>query len=366
MIYPIVFIASSLSLAASIYFEDRSNKLLKVFFLCLAVFIPSVLGGLRSEYVGTDNQPYKLAFLEVAGISSFSDFLTLELGVEFLYGLLEFLISRFTTDYHWLCFATELITMIFITAGIKNFKDHIPVGIGMLIYLFCYYCNMLNLVRQGISLAICFYALKYAIEKHWAKYCFFVLCAALFHSSAYVALLIIVIVKLVSRAKNIRIMIGLILVLMFGLSFVPKLLELFVPYGIFPEKYLTYITSEVTFSLKHTVYRLPVLLLATIFYKRIAEIDDYYRCFYAMLWGEMIFAQMASVLDSAYRISLYFGYSSIVILPMFKWAFKNNKDNKICVYTLIFIYVVLYWVYFCVFNNFGFRNPTYPFESDII
>ena len=202
MIYPIVFIASSLSLAASVYFENRSNKLVKAFFLCLAVLLPSVLGGLRSEYVGTDNELYKLEFLEVASISSFSDVLTIE--EEFLYLVLEFLISRFTTDYHWVCFATELITMIFITAGIKNFKDHIPVGMGMLIYLFCYYCNMLNLVRQGVALAICFYALKYAFEKHWAKYCFFVLIAVLFHSTAYIALLIIVLIKFVSGKKTAR------------------------------------------------------------------------------------------------------------------------------------------------------------------
>lgn len=365
MIYPIVFIASSLSLAASVYFEERANNLLKTVFLCLAILVPSVLGGIRSEYIGTDNLVYRVEFINISNIQSFSQIIT-SVQEEPLYLVLVFFVSRFTSDYHWLCFVTELLTMIFITEGIRKFKNHIPVGIGMLIYLFCYYCNMLNLVRQGIALAICFYALSYAFERRWVKYCLLVVVAILFHSSAYIALLVIVVFKFIDGEKTTRNIIGLILISAIGLFLIPKLVEMLVSYGIFPQKYLTYMKRGVTISRKHTVYRLPILLLSTLFYRKIAENDSDYKYFYSLLWVEMISAQMASVLDSAYRISLYFGYSSIVVIPLFRWAFKDNRANRMIVYFLILLYVVLYWVYFCVFNNYGFRYPTFPFVSDII
>ena len=52
----------------------------------------------------------------------------------------------------------------------EDLKKEIKMWRGMLIYLLLYYCLCINLVRQGMALAICFFAWHYAIKKQLIKF----------------------------------------------------------------------------------------------------------------------------------------------------------------------------------------------------
>jgi hypothetical protein len=283
-----------------------------------------------------------------------------------LYNILCFAIGRVTADYHWVCFFTELITLSFILAGLYYFRHEIPIWIGMLIYLFCQYCNVMNLVRQGIALSICFFALRYALERKWIKYILWIVLAISFHTSAYIALLIILIVRIVDEGSSTWRILGFIIFSIIGVVGIPKVAQVLIGIGVLPTKYLSYVGSAVSISRAHTLYRLPVLTVATMLYSRIVNKFDKYKVLYMMLWMEMIIVQVASIFDPAYRMSLYFSYASLIIIPSFRYAFNSDIANRMFLNFLIISYLIVYWVFFTVMNWYGFRYPTYPFVTDLL
>lgn len=364
MIYIITFFITSVM---AYFVQDGSlhNRKYEVYFsIALTILIPSILGGIRSEFVGTDNIVYKAAFLKIAAMKSPIQAVS-EGQFEVLYNLLCYIVSRFTIDYHWVCFVTELITVSFVVAGLYYFRNEIPIWLGILVYLFCQYCNVMNLVRQGIALSICFFALRFLREKKWIRYILWVTIAILFHTSAYISLLLLIIFKIMEGERSIWKTVLLIILSTVGVSIIPQMAKSLIGIGILPSKYLAYVSDSVSISWAHTIYRLPVLLIATFMYKKVVDKFDMYKYLYAMLWMEMIIVQVASIFDPAYRMSLYFSYAALVIIPSFQYGLKNDMGNKIIFYTLVVIYLVLYWIFFTVANGYGFRYPTYPFVSDV-
>ena len=153
----------------------RKKKDWSVFFAILAVMIPTVLGGIRSPYLGTDNLAYRTTF-NVYANRTMASFVNLMLrdprmiarepGMTLLY----YIVSRFTRDYHWMCFVTELISVVFLFKGLDAFREEIPMWLGMLVYLFCYYCLCINLVKQSMALSVSFYSIKYIRENKIGRF----------------------------------------------------------------------------------------------------------------------------------------------------------------------------------------------------
>ncbi|MCD7789963.1 MAG: EpsG family protein [Bacteroides thetaiotaomicron] len=307
-----------------------------------AILIPSILGGLRSVSVGTDNTVYSYAFSKIASMASPVQAIS-EGQFEPLYNLLCYIVSRFSTDYHWMCFASEFITMFFIVMALKHYRNEIPIYVSLLVYLFCQYCNFLNLVRQGIAISICLFALRYAFERKPIPYICLIIVAALFHNSALIALFIYVIFRIVDKDYSFLKQGVLLLVCIVAIQGTTFIVNNLISIGILPDKYTEYIGTGVTFSLFHTVVRLPVLLTATLFYRPLVDQVPKYRYLYILLWIEIIVVQLSSVFDPAYRMSLYFNIATFLIIPTFPLAVVEGQEQFVRIGT--YLYVFCYWVF---------------------
>lgn len=78
-------------------------------YAAIGVIVLSILAGLRGPNIGADVRTYVLPswnrILEFSSVKEVIDKHYMEIGYE----LLEYLVSRFTSDVHWLHFVTALI-----------------------------------------------------------------------------------------------------------------------------------------------------------------------------------------------------------------------------------------------------------------
>ncbi|MFC4409989.1 EpsG family protein [Chungangia koreensis] len=101
-----------------------------------------------------------------------------------IYSLLMYFIKTQFDKFHYLTFVMVFLTNIFIYLGLK--KKNIK-GIYLVLAIFIYSSNtaliFMNLMRQGVAVAIFFYASNYIKERKLIKFIIFMLLGAGFHYS---------------------------------------------------------------------------------------------------------------------------------------------------------------------------------------
>lgn len=145
-----------------------------------AILIPTIVGGLRYK-VGVDYVSY-MSKLMVAPEKGFLEFSNYYGGMEpalWLFGQLPWQIFFF---------ATSFLTILFFYLGFKNFESK-HIGICMFLVMLVIFPQALGGVRQGVAMAICFYAFSFIPKRRFLTFAAVVLCAALFHYSSLVMLL---------------------------------------------------------------------------------------------------------------------------------------------------------------------------------
>lgn len=158
--------------------QKRKLRTLTIF----AILIPTLVGGLRF-HVGVDYVSY-MSKLMVAPESGLAEFSSKYGGMEpalWLFGQLPWQIFFF---------ATSFLTILFFYLGFKNFKSK-HIGLCMLLVMLVIFPQALGGVRQGVAMAICFYAFSHIPKRHYATFFTLIIFAAIFHYSSLVMLLIL-------------------------------------------------------------------------------------------------------------------------------------------------------------------------------
>ena len=173
----------------------RKSILRKIVFL-IAVLIPCLLAGFRADSVGLDVKGYILHSMQTAsfsGIHSFTECCkALDMAPEYLYMFLVYVCSRVTSDSGLLLFMVQLLTIGPIAVAAIQLRKEISIPLVMATYLFCFYNNTLNIMRQSVSCAFILLGTTYMYNKKLkinkkTVVCFVLAC--LFHKSALIGIL---------------------------------------------------------------------------------------------------------------------------------------------------------------------------------
>ena len=155
----------------------------------IALIIICLVAAFRADSVGVDTGFYPDIYLNFA--RSHTSFLacmadtTSNLGTEPLNGLLVWICSRLSTGKWPLLFFYQFFTVMPVYFALKKLEDRISPAMGMAVYLFVFYNNSLNMMRQSIACAFLLLAFAWLIsEKRFTirsiAYC---VVAVLFHKS---------------------------------------------------------------------------------------------------------------------------------------------------------------------------------------
>lgn len=138
-----------------------------------------ILSFIRWE-TGTDWEPYLSFFQKNNTLEEF-----LQTGCEFLYAFINFLIKNVTDDY-WVLLLT--IGCIIYSLSAPTIYKYSPLPIvSLLVYLMLRKADIF-FVRESVALALCFYSVRYIINKRFWGFAFCILLGTLFHKSIIIFL----------------------------------------------------------------------------------------------------------------------------------------------------------------------------------
>lgn len=329
----------------------KDNKKKSIFYFIFSLLPFALLYILRSRNVGTDYGLYSNAY-----ISNYKNKLTnFEknwLGVGFKF-ICSFFGIIFKSNYRIPFAIINIFTLFLFQYSIfKESKK--PIFTLALLYTFCFHLQIFNQFRQFLSIAICFWSLKYLKKDNNIKYIISILVAATFHSSALI-LLIMPLFKKIKIDKKVLIlylMIGLFFTFGFGI----------IEWLINKTHYSVYIGSKYDIKTVSTkinfVIRSIMMLVCLIKYKSIMnnnEDDRNYNYLYHMIILCSLFQILAIHSYILARLTTYFYMAYIYLIPIVfeeyiaDFSKKKNKIILMCLTVIVlFSYKTVYY-----FSNAG-------------
>lgn len=235
----------------------------------------------------------------------------------------------------WLFIVCSVITFIFISKAIKDQSVNIIFTIALLFFI-RYYFLTLNIVRQGIAMAIVLYALKYIKEKNVKKYIVTVLFASCFHLMALIYIPIYFMCRIDWRKKK-----NLIIAFMVPIC---AMIAYFIVLKY--TKYGNYIDSQFqgnSFLWHEIILSGIVLLLSILERKNISVGKEYFDIYFILQIITFIASICSRFLPVADRIVWLFYIQNIFLIPI---IIKNIKSiDQRALITLILIIIMSISVY---------------------
>ena len=370
--YFVTFGISATFCAYGEYLSHRKKRKMGQFFILLAVLAVSILAGVRDLNIGTDIWTYgEWAFKAARYNSNLFSFIGYQADLELLYNVLVWIVTRFASDSHWLYFFTGLLTYYFVMKGILNYKDEISITLAWMIFLFLYYGDTLNAMRQFISVAIAFWGLKFGFDGEYKKYILITVIAMLFHNTAILSFFILLIALFLRKENSIfRKTFVVLFVSIISVAY-SQILNIFISIGLVTEKYIRYSADGFALSLNPILLRLPFLIIIALFsnafyygerkyvkkWKSAGEAD----VIIMVLIIDTLISAMRGTVSTLYRVAFQFGiYRAIAYSRVFNVLRKNNR---LTITSLLIAYLVVIWIYQNVMQG---NNEIYPYTSNIL
>ena len=141
------------------------NKKLSIVFAILSIVMLSIFAGIRDFSVGTDvidNSVYRFG-RELSSDTFFGKIDTYN-HFEYGYSFLNFVVSRFTNDFHVFLFVHQPILSIVVYAiAYREKREHgTKIWLSVMTYLFLWFNTSFNIMKQSIALFIQLFAYKFS------------------------------------------------------------------------------------------------------------------------------------------------------------------------------------------------------------
>lgn len=354
MIYILCFVSSALFAHLA---TKQSKKICIVLFSIISVLIPSVLAGLRDTSIGTDVEYYLIPWFSIARYTdSFIEYLSL--GKEPLFLLIEYIVANFFGKINYLLFAIHLIIMSNIYMGAYRHKDKCSVPFVLMLFYFLFFNESLNLLRQYAALSIIFANVHYLEKKNYKLFALWVAVATLFHSTAIIALSLILL-KIVVDIKNdeYRSIIQSSLISVVGIVciFFSQIFTFIVSIGLIPERFLAYITKGSVSGSNFATLLYSIEVFIIVCFPLIKRCDN--RFYNLIAFVNLIVLQLSRSIYYGHRIGLYFAIINLLTLSVLANVFKKGVSRVLVSACILFV-ACFYWYYVYIAGGAG---ETYPY-----
>lgn len=353
------------------------------FWLLVVVLLPCLLAGLRASSIGTDVQSYSEPLFEIARRSGdFSTFYNTEwlrtstwrytsaADFEIGYVILVWLSSKLFPTVQGLLFLTQAFTAVPIYWTLLRCKSDNALLLGATVYLFLYYNQSLNLMRQWVAVAFVLLAVVGLYNssrglKGLSRCVVAVLIGTLFHISALFGLIVLAIrfylesnvERLSRRTAIVCIAAALAFVCLGPIASVLSSLG----FGRYVAGYLG--DQSVHFMPNQIVMRLPMLIAAIWAMKQGAGKKPLLALLFCTSFIAILLSQLTSLSDQSGRIGLYFDVFNIVLPFSLLGMFERRDARNTLIGLTLFIYCFIYWIYFYSISGSGETVPYIAFWS---
>ena len=333
LLYIIIFILTWLSYNQAI----KSKGIFRICFLVLTVIIPSFLASFRDTVIGRDVELYVVPIWQNSVMSkSFVDLISNdEYGTEFIYLLLNYIISRFSDSINVFLFFHQVVMMALIVTTAYKLRDKIKSGFIIMFYLLYLYNESLSMMRQGLAICFSVLACVYLFENKFKKAYSLIAITILSHNSAVIMLLLHPVRIFFNHLrKKLILLISLIISLAFVIyKFYQTILLYAISIGVASVKYTMYLDQD-----GYTTHKIDLLFLVSIiififfFIRKNNRDEEVFNQVVIFTIVSLSLTSLGGITEIANRIAYYFIAPLFFLLPMVS---KSNADNnRMIVYTM--------------------------------
>ncbi|MCG7199122.1 EpsG family protein [Marinobacter pelagius] len=281
-----------------------------------------LFAGLRNRSVGTDTGNY-VGWLD--RINSFEN--AVEFHAELGYNLLVLLSGWLSDGYALLLLFIAAIAVCLYVSTVVRLTPRYETALFAFIAL-GFYTFFFNGARQGLAVAICFFALPWLLERKALPYFALVAFAALFHKTALVAAPLYFVAAGRVGWRVLFFVVG-------GAVLVSGFLSVFTQFAasFIDEKYASYGQAGKGGGEVKVTFLLVQGLILLLFKKQVSGSDGYYaRLLNIYLIG--LVPALASVISSVnpsgvLRLAAYFSHTAILLWPMVFLNFRNAESRAL-------------------------------------
>ncbi|MFV0250040.1 MAG: EpsG family protein [Bacilli bacterium] len=323
---------------------NKINKHNSKIYLIISFVLLASLIVLRSSSVGMDYVSVGNSFKRIA--TGFETAYDIEwFGYPFFY-IIKFLSIIIYDNVFLFYFIIGLLSLFLLYKSILDNGEYKTMSLFLFIS-FCLYYQFLNQSRQMLAVSIILFSFKFIKDKKIIKYCITILLASAIHNTAIIMLPMYFFTKIKITNK----ILFLTLIIGVTLFFNTPMLE----YIIQKTSYSYYLStiynqSFTSSSMMNLVFRIILLLLCLIPYKKVVKKYEYANVLYVMA----IFCTFGQIITINFyfmaRLTTYFFVFYIFLIPLVIEEFLNkiriNKRKKLFIILFILFFVSYHFIYY--------------------
>lgn len=370
-VYSVVFFPAILLFYFSDKYKSKSGKIL---FGGAAVLMLCLLAGFRDNSVGRDINVYvtnNFQYFRSSGSFFGSVKYATGMGLEPLFCVLLYITSRFSGDAWPMLFAMQLMTVLPVYLAVLkwNKEKKIPVSFAMAVYIFVFYNNSYNVMRQSMATAFVFLGTTYLLfyadknpikallfrksrqKEKWAAILAFVT-AYFLHKSALIGLAVVLLAFWL-KDKPKRVVVLILIGCIIGFYSLKTICTFLVARVPLPSSFTYYINVFILQKIKkswmqdhYSIFMLfdIVVRTAVLFvpFLMLRKEDEKEHCLRTMaVLGYIAYALPWITMKTAYgnRISLYTDFFLIILIPLWtREKFSRSEGGR-------FVISMVMWAY---------------------
>ena len=322
-------------------FNEQINRVLII--IVLGLFF--VLFGFRNSNVGADTKVYYYLYDQFSDMPISLDYISSDIG----FIIFVKLVSIFGLDYFLpLCSFLYLLPIAYVLLKTK--------ASNKFILLFCllsqfYFVSLgINIMRQGIALSMIILSLYFYRKERFNLVLFYQLLAVSFHSSVIlVPVLFYLCKRCISLKYSLYILLGTVIISIFGLTIISKLVNIDVLNGFYESRLAQYVESDndlgykIGFRYDFFLFNLFFLVIG---YRFVKKENEYLSGFYILILKTYILLTSIFVLMFNFPYSDRFGVLSWVFIPYILSPFITNKAlTKKYILPFVFFNILIFFLF---------------------
>ncbi len=343
IIYTLLFTGITLFSLQSIFNNNNPGNS-KLFFVLIGITI-FVVAAFRGD-IDRDHQNY----INIYGyILNGQNYL-----IEPMFYIFTFISNSLINSY-------QLLFVFFAVLGVGaklytiNKLSYLPLA-SLLVYFSNYYfLHEMTQIRVGVAVAICFLSIPVLLNKKYMTFCIYIGVATLFHYSSILFLVLILIPKSALSIKEIMIYLLILLLgyVLYQANIGFAKIFSYIPIDVVRQKFLSYsektdanlVTSVNVFSVFQLIKIFSVCFITYHFYKnKPTPVESVLLRLY--IFSIISWVILFDIPAFAIRISEFFGFSEVFILPYILRVFKPRVVSS-----TLFLLICLALFYVNIFHN---------------
>lgn len=304
-------------------------KIQKIF-LVVSSIILALFTGLRDQYTGSDTLGYGLNFIRTTHVSKFSAAMTSDMkNGEYGYRAWTWLISRFTSNPNiFFTFSAVIFAVCLAVYIYKNSQN--PFFSMVLYYTVGMFGFQMTGMRQSLAMAILLISFEFIKKRKLIWFLITVYIASLFHNSALAFALAYFVSHLKVNFKTFFIYgIGFLFCAVYGNRFASSI---FSNSGYYDHYTIGHDVADTMGGWAVIGMLFLTIILCYIFKNKLITQSKYNTIFFNLAVTSLIIYILRYVTRIFERISFYYQFAFIILLPNVIEAIPDDKTRKI-VYT---------------------------------